>query len=118
MKRARPLAQAEALEVAVEESAGLQRPRIGERTPDALVVAVVDGEAVAVVHRRTEVVVDAVMARSVQVHAGERPEADVRQRTARIESRLDVHDGCLAGLHLEAIGARGGDTIEQRMNDD
>ena len=118
MERAGALAEAEALEVAVDEGAGLQRPRIGERTPDALVVAVVDGEAVAVVHRRTEVVVDAVVARSVQVHAGQRRDADVRQRTARIESRLDIDDGCLAGLHLEAVGARRRDTIEQRMNDD
>jgi len=49
----------------------------------------------------------------VQEHAGQRREADVLQRLARIKRHVDVHHGCLSGLYGEAVGAGRRRTVEQ-----
>src|SRR5690606_6404882 len=104
-KGAVALNEAEALEVLVDEGARLQRLGVGQRAPQALSVPVHHGETLAVVDGRAIVAADARLGRAVEVHAGERRDADVRQGAARIEDGVDLHLGRAARPDDKAVGS-------------
>src|SRR5262249_31727852 len=66
---------------------------------------------------RAVVVIDAVVGRAMQEHAGQRRQAHVLKNTARIKYGLDVHLGRLPGADDEAIGAGGAFAVEQGVDD-
>ena len=112
------LHQAEAARIVVDEGADLEVGRIVERAPDLLAAAVLDREAVGIVHLGAEIVDAAAIVGAEEIHAGERREPDLLDLHARKQRRLDVVDRGFAGPDGEAIGGRRAFAVEQRVHDD
>src|ERR1700751_2115052 len=112
------LHQSQAARIEVGEGADLQIARIVERTPELLALAVVDGEAIRIVHRRAEIIEVLAIIWPEEEHACHRSKAAMLQVRPWIKRHLDVKDGGLAGTDREAVTRSRALAVQQGMNND
>ena len=110
------LEQAETARVVHLQRVHLQRVRVVERPPQPLTRIEVQQQPVRVVHLGTEVDGRLQGVLAVEEHAGERRDAQHRDRAPQKHTRLHMHHRLVAGFDREAIGAGDARPVEQGID--
>mmetsp|Transcript_23841 Transcript_23841/g.43123 ORF Transcript_23841/g.43123 Transcript_23841/m.43123 type:complete len:422 (+) Transcript_23841:375-1640(+) len=118
VKVPRALHQAKTARVGIAKRADLQRDRVGQRPPDHLARAVVDQQAIVIVHRRPEIVKALPVHVVKEEHGGQRRDTHMGQVGTRKNLGINLHHQRLTMGDLKAVGPGAAGAVQQRVQDD